>query len=50
MQGLKKIEADREARRAKMEEIKSQKAERKLANDLAGKGNIDAEFDYLINE
>lgn len=29
MQGIKKIEAEREARRAKMEEIKIQKAERR---------------------
>ena len=45
MQGIKKIEAEREARRAKMEEIKIQKAERKQANELAGKGSIDVEFD-----
>ena len=50
MQGIKKIEADREARRAKMEEMKLQKAERKLQNEQAGKGSIDVDFELLINE
>lgn len=47
MKGIQKIEADREARRAKMQQEKQLKADRKLANDNAGRKN-DVEYDILI--
>ena len=50
MKGIQQIEADREARRAKMKEDKIQKAERNAANVKAGKPNIDADYDILIDQ
>jgi kinesin family member 2/24 len=49
MKGIQKIEADREARRAKMQQMKEAKEERKLANQAAGKVN-DVEYDLLIEQ
>jgi kinesin family member 2/24 len=49
MKGIQKIEADREARRAKMQQMKEAKEERKLANQAAGKVN-DVEYDMLIDQ
>ena len=48
MKGIQKIEADREARRAKMQQEKQQKADRKLANENAGRKN-DVEYDLLVD-
>lgn len=45
MKGIKKIEEEREARRAKMKEQRALKAERMAQHELAGKGNIDVDFE-----
>jgi len=49
MKAIQKIEAEREARRAKMKEEKLAKAERKAANELAGKGNTDVDFEIMTD-
>ena len=48
MKGIQKIEAEREARRAKMQQMKEDKEQRKLANQAAGKVT-DVEYDLLID-
>jgi hypothetical protein len=49
MKAIKKIEEEREARRAKMKAEKALKDERKVANQLAGKGNIDVDFEMMVD-
>ena len=50
MKGIQKIEKEREERRAKMEAMKIDKAQRRAMNAAAGKGLIDVDFESLINE
>jgi len=50
MKGIQKIEKEREERRAKMEAMKIDKAQRQAMNAAAGKGLIDVDFESLINE
>ena len=49
MKGIQKIEAEREARRAKMQQLKEAKEERKLANQALGKVG-DVEYDLLVDQ
>ena len=49
MKGIAKIEAEREARRARMKEEMQAKADRKAENEKAGK-NFDVDFDLLIEQ
>lgn len=44
---IRKMEAQREERRAKLAEAKAAKAERAAANEAAGK-NFDVDFDIMI--
>lgn len=50
MKGIQKIEAEREARRAKMKAEQDQKAQRVAANKAAGKCNTDADFEIMIDK
>ena len=46
---IQKLEKDREARRAKLEEQKQEKKDREAANLAAGR-NVDVDFDILIQQ
>jgi hypothetical protein len=48
MQGIKKIEAEREARRQKAQNDKLAKNERVKENAAAGRNKTDVDFDILI--
>lgn len=50
MKGIQKIEKEREERRAKMEAMKQDKAQRQAMNQAAGKGQIDVDFEQLVDE
>lgn len=50
MKGIQKIEKEREERRAKMEAMKIDKANRQAQNQAAGKGQIDVDFEQLVTE
>lgn len=50
MRGIQQIEKQREERRAKMEAMKIEKAERQAMNAAQGKGLIDVDFEMLIED
>ena len=50
MKGIQKIEKEREERRAKMEAMKQDKAHRQAMNQAAGKGQIDVDFEQMVDD